>query len=143
MMYKQKPDGFRSEFDIVSCFVEYNGEILLLHRRDHKPDGNTWGVPAGKVDSGEEPLQAIARELQEETGIMAQPKDLIYFGKSYVRYPNFDFIYYVFHLPLKDRPRVMIRPDEHKDSIWVEPQKALKMNLIQDEDESIRIFYKI
>ena len=66
MIYKERPKNFNPKFDVISCFVEYDGEILLLHRQDHKPEGNTWGVPAGKVDKGESLLEAMTREIQEE-----------------------------------------------------------------------------
>ena len=50
MLYKEKPENFTPKFEVVSCFVEYNNKILLLLRQDHKPEPNTYGVPAGKVD---------------------------------------------------------------------------------------------
>ena len=70
MIYKTKPDNFSPRFEIVSCFVESDGKILLLHRQYHKPQGNTWGVPAGKVDKDEDIFQAIAREIAEEAGLL-------------------------------------------------------------------------
>ncbi len=50
MISRNKPENFTPKFEVVSCFVEYNDEILLLLRQDHKPEGNTYGVPAGKID---------------------------------------------------------------------------------------------
>ena len=87
MIYTEKPQEFYSKFDVVSCFVEHNGEILLLHRQDHKPQGNTWGVSAGKVDGGEQVLEAMVREIYEETGFKLVPSQLAYFGKLYVFRP--------------------------------------------------------
>lgn len=62
MLYKEQPKNFTPKFEVVSCFVEYKDEILLLLRQDHKPEGNTYGVPAGKVDAGETINQAMKRE---------------------------------------------------------------------------------
>ena len=42
--------------DVVSVFIEHNGKILLLHRQDHKPQGNTWAMLAGKVDKSDDSL---------------------------------------------------------------------------------------
>jgi 8-oxo-dGTP diphosphatase len=84
MIHKERPQNFNSKFDVVSCFVEYNGEILLLHRQDYKPEGNTWGLPAGKVDSGENFLESMVREIQEETGFVLPSSQLSYFGKVFV-----------------------------------------------------------
>jgi hypothetical protein len=40
MIYNEKPENFIPDMEIVSCLVECNGKILLLHRNDHKPEGN-------------------------------------------------------------------------------------------------------
>ena len=37
MLYKEQPKNFTPKFEVVSCFVEYKDEILLLLRQDHKP----------------------------------------------------------------------------------------------------------
>jgi len=102
MIYRKKPQNFNSKFDVVSCFVEHNGTILLLHRQDHKPEGNTWGVPAGKVDQGEEILKTIVREIKEETGFQLSSSQPSYFKKVYVKYPKYDFIYHIFHISFQD-----------------------------------------
>ena len=143
MIYKEIPKDFNPEFDVVSCFVEYNREILLLHRQDHKPEGNTWGVPAGKVESGEDLLETMVREIKEETGLTFPSSQLSYFGKVYVKYPGYDFVYHIYHTRLDNKQTVEINHNEHKDFSWISPQNALNMPLIQDLDECIRLFYKI
>lgn len=45
-----------------------DGKILAVSRRD---DPTAFGLPGGKVDPGETPVEAAARELQEETGLTA------------------------------------------------------------------------
>ena len=67
MLYMQKPEKFTPKFEVVSCFLEYKNEILLLLRQDHKNQPNTSGVPAGKVDTGENIDDAMVREIFEET----------------------------------------------------------------------------
>ena len=49
------------------------GEILL-HRATH--DGN-WYTPGGLIDPGEQPADAIAREVLEETGLIVEPTQII------------------------------------------------------------------
>jgi 8-oxo-dGTP pyrophosphatase MutT (NUDIX family) len=46
---------------------------LLLLRQ---PPGTAWGLPAGLLQRGEEPVLGAARELAEETGIRVRPEDL-------------------------------------------------------------------
>ena len=143
MIYREKPQNFNSKFDVVSCFVEYNGEILLLHRQDHKPEGNTWGVPAGKVDEREKLSETMVREIQEETGFQLSSSQLFYFGKVYVEYPEYSFVYHIFHTKLDQRQKVAVNYKEHKDFRWISPENALNISLIRDLDNCIKLFYKI
>lgn len=143
MIYKIKPKGFAPKFEVVSCFVEFDEEILLLHRQSHKSQGNTWGVPAGKVEQHEEAQRAIIRELREETGIIARPRQMSYFLKLFVQYTEYGFIYHIFHLPLKKKPDVVICDAEHKAYNWLKPREALGVELIQDLDSCIKLFYRI
>jgi len=56
---------------VVAAILERDGEILICQR---KPDGAhplKWEFPGGKVEAGEIPEQALARELQEELAIRA------------------------------------------------------------------------
>lgn len=45
------------------------GRILLLRQ----PPGPGWSIPGGLLDRGEHPARGAARELAEETGIVADP----------------------------------------------------------------------
>jgi 8-oxo-dGTP pyrophosphatase MutT (NUDIX family) len=142
MIFLTEPKDFKSKFEVVSCFIEHDGEVLFLHRQDHKPQGNTWGVPAGKIDSGEDMVTAMARELSEEIGYEVRPGQLTYVDKVFVRFPEYDFLYHMFHHLVDKKPDVALNPGEHKDLVWVTPKKALTMNLIQDEDFCIKLFFK-
>ncbi|WP_258341411.1 NUDIX domain-containing protein [Saccharopolyspora gregorii] len=42
--------------------------MLLLHRHQFTTDTWNWEIPSGTVEPGESPLQAAAREAEEETG---------------------------------------------------------------------------
>jgi predicted NUDIX family NTP pyrophosphohydrolase len=50
-------------------------EVLLIHPGGpyfRNKDNGTWSIPKGDIDTGEDPLAAAKRELQEETGCAAQ-----------------------------------------------------------------------
>jgi len=140
MIHLRPPPNFTPSFEVVSCFCEYDGTILLLHRQSHKSEGNTWGVPAGKGNPDEDLPQAMSRELYEETGITLTPKSLKFFQTVYVEFKSYSFIYHMFHTSFTSKPKVEIDSKEHKDFIWVTPQEALKMDLIQDLGTCVRGF---
>jgi mutator protein MutT len=47
------------------------GRVLLV-RRAWEPRAGSWCLPAGFMEAGEHPEQSAVRELQEETGVIAQ-----------------------------------------------------------------------
>lgn len=47
---------------------------VLLVRRRNPPDAGLWGFPGGHVEPGETALDAAARELAEETAVIARPR---------------------------------------------------------------------
>ncbi|MBS3143144.1 NUDIX hydrolase [Candidatus Woesearchaeota archaeon] len=141
MLFSHPPSDFHPGAHVVSCFVEHDGHILLLHRQDHKPYGNTWGIPAGKVDPGEEYLQAVIREVFEETGIRLYMKNVRLLKTVPDRYPDSDFWYHMFKTRFETRPAVQLNPKEHKEYRWVKPLEALTMPLILDEDTCISMEY--
>ncbi len=60
----------------VAALIQKNDKILLT-RRANDPQRGLWSLPAGFVDAGEDPLQAIARECLEETGLSTRAGRLI------------------------------------------------------------------
>ena len=46
---------------------------LLLVRRGHAPSAGLWSVPGGRMEPGETEVQAVVREVAEETGLRVRP----------------------------------------------------------------------
>jgi 8-oxo-dGTP pyrophosphatase MutT (NUDIX family) len=63
----------------VFVFVRRGEEFLVLRRSELQ--GGYWHGVAGGIEEAESPAEAAARELAEETGLVAEPADL---GRSYV-----------------------------------------------------------
>lgn len=55
-------------FGACVLIMNKDGQILAVSRKDNKED---FGLPGGKVEPGETPIEAALRELFEETGYQA------------------------------------------------------------------------
>ncbi|OUE22406.1 CTP pyrophosphohydrolase [Clavibacter michiganensis] len=55
--------------EVVAAVLIRDGRALACRRAPHKPGAGTWEFPGGKVEAGEAPRAALAREIREELGI--------------------------------------------------------------------------
>jgi 8-oxo-dGTP diphosphatase len=68
------PDGARRLLPVVAAaLVDAGGRVLVQRRPAGKQHGGLWEFPGGKVEVGETPEAALARELDEELGIAIDP----------------------------------------------------------------------
>lgn len=54
----------------AAVLIRPDGRFLLASRPAGKPYAGYWEFPGGKIETGESPLQALSRELDEELGIV-------------------------------------------------------------------------
>ncbi|MEO8100629.1 MAG: (deoxy)nucleoside triphosphate pyrophosphohydrolase [Acidobacteriota bacterium] len=62
---------------VVAAVIERDGRILIGQRRADKSHPLKWEFPGGKVESGEDSRDALARELREELAIDAKIGELL------------------------------------------------------------------
>lgn len=72
MISDRPPDGYRPCVGLA--LFNADGLVFVGRRankslREHVAPGHEWQMPQGGIDSGETPLQAATRELQEETNV--------------------------------------------------------------------------
>lgn len=140
MIYKHPPADFNPVADVSGCFIEVGDKILYLQYQPAKFN-STWGIPAGKVEPSETLATAIARELEEETGICLPINTFINPKTVYVRYPDYDFIFHMFKHQFNTEPQVNIDEKEHQQFKWVTHEEALNLDLIRDGAACIHAAY--
>ena len=57
---------------VVAALILRDGKILICQRTKHQPMPLKWEFPGGKIEEGEQPRDALRRELEEEIGIDAR-----------------------------------------------------------------------
>lgn len=76
----------------VAAIIRDDNDRVLLEVRS---DNGKWSLPAGAIDPGESPSQAIIREVYEETGLRVEPVAVVgVVGPIHGRYPNGDEVEY-------------------------------------------------
>lgn len=125
---------------IVGCFLEYDGKFVILFRHSHKPNGNTWGLPAGKVESGENDKTALMRELREETGYTASEEQLEYLGDYDFEQGDGKYTFVTYRIKLKELHEVVVEQAAHADYKWVTPTECYALpNLIPGFHELLKL----
>jgi 8-oxo-dGTP diphosphatase len=61
---------------VAAALIDGAGRVLVQQRPAGKAMAGLWEFPGGKVEPGEAPEAALARELMEELGIAVLPADL-------------------------------------------------------------------
>ena len=89
------PDGKKSVREVVRhpgavCVVPVTdeGEVIMVRQFRYAFEKVLLEVPAGKLEKGEDPLSAALRELEEESGVVAERVE--YIGELYTTVAIFD-----------------------------------------------------
>lgn len=65
---------FTQTFGVVGALIEQGDKFLLVKENLGKEeDSGKWSHPAGWIDVGEDPIEAVKREVKEETGYDFEP----------------------------------------------------------------------
>lgn len=113
-----------TEKNVVTCFLESDGEILILRRSEQVGSyQGRWAGVSGYVETT--PDEQALVELKEEVSMSGEDVRLIRKGKSlsaedrelgvrWIVHP------YLFHINERDKVKI---DWEHKEAKWIKPQE--------------------
>ncbi|EOD9426616.1 NUDIX domain-containing protein [Vibrio harveyi] len=77
---------------VAAVILNQNNQLLLQKKSD-----GSWSLPAGMIEPGESPSQAVIREVREETGLAIEVDRVlgVFGGEGFgFTYPNGDQVEY-------------------------------------------------
>jgi len=83
---------------VVAALIERGGRVLLSQRRADQSWPLCWEFPGGKVETGELPEAALAREIREELGCVIRVGEVLAIVRH--AYPDFELVMPVYRATL-------------------------------------------
>lgn len=116
----------KGEYGLVVCVWVYDGKgrVLLTRRAPEKSFPHTWENSGGAAKAGETSLQAITRELYEETGIRAEESDFELIATGLDRNCHYDFYCLKRDIPIEE---VKLQPGETDGCQWASYEQVHQM----------------
>jgi 8-oxo-dGTP diphosphatase len=108
--------------------VVVDHDRLLLVRRGRGPAAGRWAVPGGHVERGEAIVEAVTRELREETGLEGVCGRLLGVVERIEADHHFVILDYEVTLVGGDEP---VAGDDAAEARWVELHEVAELDLAE------------
>ncbi len=95
---------------------------------------NKWALVGGGVDEGEEPIEAVEREIKEETGL-----EINKFIEKFVLQRKEDSVEHMFIAKYDGKNNDVELNDEHQDYKWFDVNKLSKLDAVPSLIEYVKI----
>jgi len=134
---------FPKGVEVVGSAIIENGKGEILLVRSPKWS-NKWTMPGGHIEPGEKISEGLEREAEEETSLKLKAIKIIAFGeligsKDFHRPAH--FIYFDL-LCRVEGGEIKLDNHELKEYRWAKPEKALKMDLAESYDQTVKDYLK-
>jgi ADP-ribose pyrophosphatase YjhB (NUDIX family) len=96
------------------CILEHDGAVLFLWQ----PHREGWSLPGGLMGKGEDPADAVRREVAEEVGLDIDPGDPVTVNVDAQR----QGVDVVFRVVLEERPELELATEARK-ARWFTPEE--------------------
>lgn len=116
----------------------HNGEILLVQDSSrYFYDDESWTLPGGGIQRGEEVQIAATRELREELGIEVEPDSLV--TKAKQRSGSYGLTYQAYFLlyEAKTKPTIGELSPEIKTAHWFKLDEAKQLRLKREAQQAL------
>jgi 8-oxo-dGTP diphosphatase len=117
---------------VSAALIIEQGKILVTQRKPGDSHGLLWEFPGGKVKEGEEPREALRRELKEELDVEVDPGMI--FDAAFYSYPEYPILLLIYYCRIE---KGSLKPIGCHDLRWVN-LRELETLPMPPADEPIR-----
>ena len=114
------------------CLIYKGGKILLQNRV--KKDWQGWTLPGGHIEPGESIVDAVRREMKEETGLTVHSVEL----RGVKQFPIDEGRYIVFLFRTDDFTGELLSSEEGKMQ-WFDRSELPALNTVSDFEELLSV----
>jgi 8-oxo-dGTP diphosphatase len=114
---------------VTAALIADQGKILVTQRKEDSSHGLLWEFPGGKVKEGEDPRQALQRELKEE--LDAEAKVGMLFDAVFHTYPEYPILLLVYRCWVE---KDSLKPIGCRDLRWVTLRELEKLAMPPADD---------
>ena len=120
--------------EVVAAILERDGRILICQRTPAQSHPLKWEFPGGKIEPGESPAGALARELNEELGITgAQSREITRYQFTYPG-KNPTLLIFLRVTQFEGEPQNLI----FQDMRWEPPERLASFDFLEGDRDFIR-----
>ncbi|MGA7755274.1 MAG: (deoxy)nucleoside triphosphate pyrophosphohydrolase [Candidatus Sulfotelmatobacter sp.] len=112
---------------VVAGLIVKEGKLLVCQRTRHQTMPLKWEFPGGKIEEGEQPRDALRRELEEELGIVATIGNEV--ARIQHEYPNGGMVELRFYEVREYQKEIENRI--FKDMQWAVPKDLPKFDFLE------------
>ena len=112
---------------VVAALIVQDGKLLVCQRTRHQTMPLKWEFPGGKIEEGEQPRDALRRELDEELGIQATIGDEL--ARIQHEYPNGGMVELRFYVVRQYQGK--LENLIFRDMQWSEPKDLPKFDFLE------------
>ncbi len=122
-------------FVAVKAFILHNEKVLLIREASAYDDGVNVGeldLPGGRITPGEKILEALNREVHEETGLHVRIGNAFFVNESWPKPHGEQWqIVRCFFVCYADSDYVQLSKD-HDQALWIPPSKYKNYPIIDN-----------
>ncbi len=128
-----------------------NRQVLLTRMSDRTRIQGLWTLPGGGIDHGEDPRDAVRREVYEETGLHVEPERVLDVHSTHFtgaradgRVEDYHGVHLIFAarvLPESQgvEPRVVEEDGSTDLAVWVRLADALQLELLSAAEHALGV----